>query len=208
MKRLPVFVVLILVAAGVFGDVAATVRGLLQKDWFIGFLSGVAATVLGFVLTIVWDLYKMRRDAREREGVMQRAVSEELTENTVALQHDLDLIQNELAVLSEGKSVVQPLMLFKTGFWDVAKINLPATFLGGDRLLKLRNIVSLAEACNEQIRSRENYRIHNGAMSNYASRLSQYDEPLGESMLALKAALEGLGAGVAAVQGSRHRALT
>ena len=164
-------------------------RSLLAKDWFLGFLSGVAATILGFVLTIGWDVYKTRRDTNEREGTVLRALSEELRENKSALRSDLDLLRQELAVLAEQKSVVRPLLVFKVGFWDIAKVNLPKALLRGDGLLKLRNVAALADDCNEQIRSRENYRIHNGAMSNYVDRMRLYDEPLLQSLLKLETAI-------------------
>jgi len=92
--------------------------------------------------------------------------------------------------LPERQFVVQPLHVLKTGFWDVAKINLPKLLLQDARLLKLRNLASLAESCNEQIRSRENYRIHNGAMTNLTHNMRLYDEPLVQQLVALKAAIQ------------------
>ncbi len=165
-------------------------RGLLAKDWFLGFLSGVAATVFGFALTISWDIYKMQHDTRVREETVLRALSEELRENKAVLERDVDVLRQELAVLAERRSVVQPLSVLKIGFWDIAKVNLPKALLAGERLLKLRNVASLADGCNEQIRSRENCRMHNGAMSNFSERMRAYDEPLVQSLLALKAAID------------------
>jgi len=199
MRTLLVLLVLILVVAGVFGDIAAPEKGLLQKDWFLGGLFGVAATLIGFALTMVWDLKKTRA---LKKSVL-RAVNEELTENTAIAQYDLKIIEQELSVLTERKFFIQPMKLFNTGFWDVAKINLPETRREGSQLSKLRNLVFRTETCNEQIRSRENYRILTGANRNFGDQLRhhdefleqelrQYDEPLRDNLLALKAALEEL----------------
>jgi hypothetical protein len=163
---------------------------LLEKDWFLGFLSGVAATVFGFLLTIGWDVYKIRRDTREKQGTILRALSEELRENKIIVERDVNLLQQELAVLAEQKVVVRPLSVLKVGFWDIAKVNLPKALLTNDRLLKLRDVAALADDCNDQIRSRENYRIHNGAMSNFSQRMRIYDEPLAQSLAELKTAID------------------
>ncbi|MBE3088434.1 MAG: hypothetical protein IMZ71_04910 [Chloroflexi bacterium] len=168
----------------------AWAQKVLAKDWFLCFLSGVAATVLGFVLTIGWDVYKCRRDTREKEDTILRALSEEMVENKTIVDRDANLLQQELAVLAEQKAVVRPLSVLKVGFWDIAKINLPKALLRNDRLLKLRNVAALADDCNEQIRSRENYRINNGAMSNFSQRMRIYDEPLVQSLAELKTAID------------------
>ena len=164
------------------------VADLLHKDWsLIGFISGVAATVFGFILTIGWDIYKMRQDEHDREQTVIRALREELIENKAVADQNVTILNLELDVLAQDKSVIKPLLVLKTGFWDIAKVNLPKTLFVGDRLLKLRNLVSLAEDCNEQIRSRENYRIHNGAMTNFSTTMRLYDEPLLQELNALKA---------------------
>jgi hypothetical protein len=58
--------------------------------------------------------------------------------------------------------------------------------LTGERLAWLRNLVFLAEQVNEEVYSRENYRIHNGAMSNYDARMRIYDESLVRGLRALE----------------------
>lgn len=164
-------------------------KTLCQKDWFLGFIGGVIATVLGCFLTFAWEVYKSRRDIRDRDEIIMRALNEEIGENNKLVARNMAYIRQELAVLSDNKSVVDPLVPLKTGFWDIVKINLPRALLSGGRLLKLRNIALLAETTNEQIRSRENYRINNGSMSNFSSRIRLYDESLKQSLKDVKAAI-------------------
>ena len=172
-----------------FGQVTGPEQGLFQKDWFLGGIFGVAATLLGFGLTILWDLLKMRNDAKDKERVILHAIGEELAENSSILKDNLNLVEKELSILAYNQSIVQPMRLFRTGFWDVAKFNLIPALLIGERLQKIHKAATLAELCNEQIRSRENYRIHNASMNNYSQRLLNYDEPLRDALLVLKAAL-------------------
>ena len=151
---------------------------LLSTEWFLGFLSGVAATILGFVLTMMWDIRKMRRESLERDKIVMNAIKEEVLANKQSIAQNLAWLQHEIAILAEDKTMTQPLVLMKTGFWDLAKVNLPKDLLVGNRLARLRDLGFLTEYVNESIRSRENYRIHNEAMNNYKDRLHTADELL------------------------------
>ena len=163
---------------------------LLAKEWFLGFLSGVGATVLGFGLTILWDLWKMRRERLDRDQAVSNAVSEELASNKHAMQNNRTILDQDLKAIPQRMSVIQPLSILKTGFWDVAKINPPARFLESGRMAKVRDLAVAAEQVNEVIRSREDYRIHNGAMSSFHDTLKIYDEIILEKISALAKAVE------------------
>ncbi len=49
---------------------------LVRKEWFLGALGGVVATVIGFLLAIMWDVYKMRIESQERTQVTVTAIAE------------------------------------------------------------------------------------------------------------------------------------
>lgn len=149
-----------------------------MSEWLIGFTSGVIATVIGFGLTILWDIFKSHRETRYREGRVLAVVREELVGNVRVLNNNLKLISKELQLLPNNKSVVDPLVPLKASFWDLVKINLPKKLMEGDVLLKIRDMVELTEKINEVIQSRENYRIHNRASTNYGVQLQAYDNIL------------------------------
>jgi hypothetical protein len=165
----------------------------LGAEWVAGFISGVAATILGFLLTILWDIYKMQRESAERDNAIMKAIGEELLSNKKSCERNLAFINAELSVLNERKSIVSPLTIMKTGFWDIAKINFPKILFHGNRLANLRNIASLIEQANEEIRSRENYRIYNGAMSNYTNKMQSYDENIFEALQVLAGEIAAFG---------------
>ena len=153
-------------------------QSLLATEWFKGFLSGVAATLLGFILTMLWDLWKAGTEARERERSVLSAISEELVANKSALDEDLALLSLELSFLAQQKHIVQPLIPMKTGFWELAKVHFPRKVLDPKSLQLLRDLAFLAERVNYEITSRESYRIHNIPMSNFCGRMMKYDQSL------------------------------
>lgn len=148
-----------------------------SNEWLGGFISGVLATLIGFILTILWDIYKYRRDTKSRDDAVITAVNEELVANVFICESNKNALGQELKFLKEKKSLVSPISLFQNSTWDLLKINFPKQ-IGKDKdlLKKIRNLTQLIDHTNESIRSRENYRINNGAMSNYESRLQKYDE--------------------------------
>jgi len=149
-----------------------------EKDWFIALWSGVAVTIIGVAFTMRWETHRMRSESLERDRIMMNAIHEELLANKKSAEQNLAWLQHELEILSQDKVISQPLVLMKTGFWDLAKVNLSRELLVDDRLERLRNLGFLTEYVNEAIRSRENYRIHNEGMSNYRDRLQTTDELL------------------------------
>lgn len=166
-----------------------------MKDWFLGAIGGVVATAIGFVLAILWDIYKMRKEGRQRTRLVVTAIAEELASNKKLTERNMILLRNDIQALPEKKSVVQPLLFLKIGFWDVAKFSLSQGALAPDRLMKLRQAVTLAEQANEEIRSRETYRLHNGAMSNFHGHMAIYDEALLRTLEELNNAMAAYEAG-------------
>ncbi len=164
----------------------------MSSEWLAGFMSGVIATIIGFVLTMSWDIYKFNRELKQREETVISAVKEELVSNLSILQYNQTILQKELEVIAEDKSVVAPLSLLQSGFWDLVKINLPRKLTKVDTLAQIRKAAQLADQINEQIRSRENYRINNQAISNYHFRMKLYDQILLENIGILLKSLEEL----------------
>ncbi len=164
-------------------------KALLDKDWVLGFLGGVVATILGFVLTMIWDVYKSRKDLREREASVLRIINEDLADNMGLIRRNLIMLQKELEALEKGTYIIPPPVLLRDGFWDIAKINLPQALLEGSRLLSLRTAASRVDISNEQIRSRESYRAHSTALSNFTEVLKAYDIALVETLTETKEAI-------------------
>ena len=153
-----------------------------MSEWIKGFISGVIATIIGFILTMLWDIYKSIRETKEREGRVLLAIKEDLNSNIVILSDNFDLISKELEYIKSGTSLVNPLVPLKTGFWELVKIYLPKKLVKEDILIKIRDIVRNSEHINEMIQSRENFRIHNMALTNFGAQLKKYDGIILEQM--------------------------
>lgn len=158
----------------------------MANDWLYGFISGVLATIIGFVLTMAWDLWKDKRQTAERTRIVENAVSADLVANVERVRRNVAQLKQELPVLAQRMDTVRPLTLLRTGFWDIAKLYPPGQVVTSDEMTKLHDVFDLIEQVNEQIRSRETFRQHNGAMTNFGSRMKIYDDDLIEVMTQLE----------------------
>lgn len=167
-----------------------------MSEWLRGLIAGVVATLIGFAVTVSftvwWDNRKFDRDSSQRDEAVLAAVREELLSNIMLIKEHDSFLQHELSVITDKKTVIQPLTPLKIGSWDVLKINIPKKLKSGDALVKVREASQRTDRVNEIIRSRENYRIQNEAMSNFHSRIKMYDEILLNQEQVLLKALEEL----------------
>ena len=150
----------------------------LGEEWFAGFISGLGATLIGFILTIAWDLQKLKRDENEKKNMILKIIDEELKANKKNIEWNTNTLDAELGLLEIKMDMVGPLLLLKTGFWEVLKIHMPLSLLSKEDLGRLRSIIHLAEQINETIRSRENYRINNLELSGFRGRIHIYNHTL------------------------------
>ena len=145
-----------------------------------GFISGVAATLVGFVLTMLWDIYKYRRDIAQRDESVVRVVRHDLEENRQLATENKSMLVQELEGIDKKKGLlVRPLLLMKTGFWDLLKANLPKPFVRNGELLEgIQSLSLLCAHINEEIRSRQNYKNASSAMMNYQEVIKIHDNIL------------------------------
>ena len=167
----------------------------MKTDWFLGFLSGVLATIIGFVLTMAWDIWKAKREKIERTHMVENAVAADLAANVARVRRNVSALKQELAILAKRMDVVAPLSPLRTSFWDIAKLYPPGQLIASKEMSSLHELFDLTERINEQIRSRESFRQSNGAMTNFQSRMQIYDEVLIEEMTKLETTIFALDSG-------------
>ena len=153
-----------------------------MPEWILGFISGIIATVIGFVLTMLWDVSKSNKEIQEKEKQIMLVFKEELKYNLFILSKNMDLIDQELKIIDSRQSIVNPLTILKTGFWDLLKFHLPKKLTEKDTLKTVSEVVQFSEEFNEIIRSRENFRNNNRALTSYGLQMKSYDEILVKSM--------------------------
>lgn len=151
----------------------------LSSEFWNGFYSGVIATLIGFVLTMLWDVWKTWRTDRKHDKAVLRALQYECEENAAVAQQNVNLFEQELHALAESKFLIVTTIPFKSGLWDVLRPSIPTKVLAHvDLLSLLRDISSLVAHLNEGFRSRQTYKDTSGAMSNFTDRLKLLDEHL------------------------------
>src|SRR5262245_19112627 len=139
-----------------------------MSDWVTGFISGVGATLLGSATTMLWDQYKYRRDASDRDRALVRALHHEFNENSSLIEQNGKILSEELKITDSRSHIITPLTLLKSGFWDLIKSNLSAGLIRHETLLAVaRDVALLTDSINETIRSRQNFKDTSGAMSNF-----------------------------------------
>ena len=162
----------------------------MSAEFWNGFYSGVFATLIGFALTMVWDVWKNWRTDKKRDRAILRALLHECEENTSIGQQNWDLLSQELNALSEGKHLIVAMIPFKSGLWEVLRPSIPTKLLTDSDLLSLlRDISMLVAHLNEGFRSRQTYKDTSGAMSNFNDRLKGVDGYLQGEVKQLQEAL-------------------
>ena len=146
----------------------------MSSDFTIGLVTGALATVLGFVLTMAWELWKERRQETSRVKAVCRALLYELDENQEILAKNRSLLESEQVLLSSGSFLLGTIMPFKHEMWFILKSNVPTSFLDKQTTLPaIRDAALAALHVNEGAASRQTYKDISGAMSNFAKMLSQ-----------------------------------
>jgi hypothetical protein len=164
-----------------------------MSEFLIGVITGVIATIIGFVLTMIWDVYKNGRESKNRQEAVLSAGKGEYDYNLETMKFNMDLLKHEIEVIDQKRVIVEPLMQLQNSFWDLIKIQIPKNLTNGEILRKIRYVAQQINQINETLRSREDYRVNNQAMSNFHIRLKSYDEllikfmnNLGPSIIELK----------------------
>lgn len=148
-----------------------------MSQWTSGFISGVAATIVGFIFTMLWDIYKYDRDTKQRDDSIMKIVRHEIEENRQLSVENINLIEEELSIIDSSREIVRPLLLMKSGFWDILKGSIPKKLINNLELIEnIQSISLLADHINEQIRSRQNYKNASSSMSSYNSSVKIQDK--------------------------------
>jgi len=118
-------------------------------------------------------------ERKEREEAVRIALAEELNFNERAVAENGKNLQSELHVLKERRSLIVPLQTLHTGAWELLRVYIPPELTATpSTLTHVATVYRITLRVNEVLRSREDYRIHNGAMSNYHEQMQAYDEQL------------------------------
>jgi len=159
----------------------------LSNEFWNGFYSGVLATLIGFALTMVWDVWKTWRTDLQRDKGVIRALLSECEENANIAQTNVTMLEQELQVLAQNRHLITTAVPLKTGLWEALRPSIPTKLLSNVELLSLlRDVSAQVGYLNEGFRSRQTYKDTSGAMSNFSDRVKNVDEHLRAQLEMLK----------------------
>lgn len=150
----------------------------MQQEFINGFLAGIGATTFGFVLTMIWDYWKSTQQRKQLQNNLLILLSDELKYNILVIKNNKSLLTQELNYLKENKSIVNALDIPREDFWEMFKLNYDYRFFSVERVKLIKDVYYITSSIIENIKSRENYRISNQAMSNFHIRMQKYNEIL------------------------------
>jgi hypothetical protein len=164
----------------------------MSEEFLTGLITGVLATAIGFGLTMLWDLWKLRREDRQKTTAVFRAIAHELKENLEIVKVNRQFLEAELPVLKEGKHLIGSTLPFKHGMWGILKVNLPTKLLLNESLLaKLRDLSLTASHLNEGMFSRQTYRDTSSNNTAFGQNMTGRNVTLIAEMDKLSKAIDG-----------------
>ena len=155
----------------------------MSSDFTAGLVSGVLATILGFALTMAWEIWRDRRAEASRARGICAALIYELDENQAILAANRSLLENEQQLLTTNLFRLDTSLPFKHDMWFILKSNLPSRLLREPSTLpSIRDAALAAVHLNEGSASRQRYKDTSGAMSNFTQMLIQRNAGLLEEL--------------------------
>lgn len=126
--------------------------------------------VVGFVLAIVWDIWKSYRETVAETKRAIRVITQEIGNNLHVLATNVALLKQDIAVADKGQEVVQALNFLSLAAGETEFLRGSLERKSRELAERVGNLYATAKRINDQIQARESYRITNGAMSNFAGR--------------------------------------
>ena len=129
--------------------------------------------VLTILFIIIWDGY----NSKKKEKSFYLNLGLEICINLISLKTNSELILNDLKDIPK-KQHLNPLKPLRTEVWDLLKFNTPDSIFKNNLLGLLAVLYFKVTDINENIVSRENFRINNANTSYFSSEIEIYDKNL------------------------------
>lgn len=122
---------------------------------------------------IIWDGY----NSKKKEKSFYLNLGLEICINLISLKTDSELILHDLKFIDK-KEHLDPLKPLRTEVWDLLKFNTPDSLFKNNLLGLLAVLYFKVTDINENIVSRENFRINNVNTIHFSSEIEIYDKNL------------------------------
>ena len=119
--------------------------------------------ILTILFIIIWDGY----NSKKKEKSFYLNLGLEIYINLISLKTNSELILHDLKVIAKKQHLVDPLKPLRTEVWDLLKFNTPDNLFKNNLLGLLAVLYFKVTDINENIVSRENFRINNANTSHF-----------------------------------------
>jgi len=89
---------------------------MLSPEFVYGLISGVLATLIGFLFAVSWDLWKEKRRRNEERRRSIRLLKHEIAANSQILDDNEETLERDSRAAEEGKEVLRSLSLLYTRY--------------------------------------------------------------------------------------------
>jgi hypothetical protein len=130
--------------------------------------------------TITFLTREQKEDTKRQEEIQITLLflKNEIGINSAIANENSTALEKELSLLKEHKSMLNPLTEFKSEMWNVAKSRGAKFIVDLNDVNRIERAYAGMEIVNYKIRSRENYRLANQAMSNFEEAMVKMDTGL------------------------------
>ena len=136
-------------------------------------LGVIFTPILTILFIIIWDGY----NSKKKEKSFYLNLGLEICINLISLKTNSELILHDLKVIPK-KQHLDPLKPLRTEVWDLLKFNTPDSLFKNNLLGLLAVLYFKITDINENIVSRESFRINNVNSSHFSSEIEIYDKNL------------------------------
>lgn len=177
--------------------------------FIIAILAGEFNTIVRIIIVLIIALIAIltilgwREHNREKDAKKALiSIKNELEYNLEILGYNQNIIDEELQLIEDNKFsdnpqrnklIFKPLMPLKIGLWDIVLIDIFPDEIKSELLSSIRDVDMRERKINEQIKSRENYKISNIESHDISSAIKRYDQLLQKNFEELRATLMEMG---------------
>jgi len=154
--------------------------------------------IIAILTTIGWREHSREKNAKKALASLKN----ELEYNLQILGYNQNIIDEEMGLIEDNKFsenpkrnklILKPLLPLKIGLWDTVLIDIFPDEIKSEFLTKIREIDMHERRINEQIKSRENYKIANIEAHDISSTIKRYDQMIKKNSEELRGTLMKLG---------------
>lgn len=146
--------------------------------FLIGAITAIIGAIIGAIIVAAWDYYKIHKETINKETQILNAFKEEIATNLSIILDNKELVNQDIKILKDKKTILEPLVTLHSAALSLIKLNFPNHLLDFNTISDIIEISIWIDRINENIRSRENFRISNAIASNVSTRIEKYDDLL------------------------------